>query len=214
MGSHKFNPKDLAKLADPARLGIIDLRGVVRHFGLRGPAVLADVGAGLGIFSEAMLGLLPEARCHALDIVPEMADWMRANRAGCRTGRLVPGVMEEARIPLADESVDFVFLITVHHELDRPVELFRDALRALKPGGGILSADWKKGWTGAGPPQDHRVEPADAASHLERAGFPPPVFIEASDRLFCLCGRKPAKPGMSGAGRAHSGGLHDVPVLS
>lgn len=65
--SHKFNIKHLDRLNDPKRLELLDLAAVCRHFGLQRDMTLVEIGTGTGLFAEAMLKLLPEARCYALD---------------------------------------------------------------------------------------------------------------------------------------------------
>ena len=61
-----------------------------------------------------------------------MIEWIRNNR---ETGRLIPQVMDESRTPLQDDIADFLFMISLHHELDEPVELLKECRRILKPGG-------------------------------------------------------------------------------
>lgn len=185
MGSHKFNVKNMERLNNPKRLEILDLRKVCSHFKLRDQMVLIDVGTGTGLFAEAFLKLLPEARCYALDIQPKMVEWIRENRETYKAGRLIPMVMAEAKIPLEDNIADFLFMITLHHELDQPVELMRECHRVLKSGGRLLVADWKKE-AEMGPPRGHRIDASVAISHLEMAGFKEIAAFDGSKSLFCI----------------------------
>ncbi len=190
--SHKFNVEHLSMLNDPKRLEILDLKKVCNHFGLQQDMTLVEIGTGTGLFAEAFLNLLPEARCYALDIVPEMLEWIKNNREIYREGRLIPLLMEESKTPLEDNIADFLFMISLHHELDEPVELLKDCRRILKPGGKILIADWRKD-APDGPPVHHRIEPSLAISHLEATGFEDIAMFAGSELLFCIGARNPSR---------------------
>ncbi len=188
--SHKFNVEHLSMLNDPKRLEILDLQMVCSHFLLQKDMTLVEIGTGTGLFAEAFLNLLPEARCYALDIVPEMLEWLTNNRETYKSRRLIPQLMEESKTSLQDNIADFLFMISLHHELEEPVELLKDCRRVLKPGGKILIADWRKDATD-GPPVHHRIEPEFAVSHLELAGFEDISMFDGSKLLFCIGAMNP-----------------------
>ena len=121
MSSHKFNVRNMDRLNNPKRLKILDVSMICSRFKLQGQIVLTEVGTGTGLFAEAMLKLLPDARCYALDIAPEMIEWIKNNRETYKSGRLIPQIMEESRTPLEDDTADFLFMVTLHHELDEPI---------------------------------------------------------------------------------------------
>jgi len=185
--SHKFDIRNIDRLNNPKRLEILDLQKVISHFMLEGSIALVDIGTGGGIFAEAFLKLLPGARCYALDIRNEAIEWIKANRETYKEGRLIPQLMEESRTSLEDNTADFVFMITLHHELAEPIELMKECRRILKPGGKLLIADWRKNDTeSGGAPLHHRIEPELAISHLEAAGFEDIATFDGSKHLFCI----------------------------
>ena len=188
MGAHKFDPKKLDRLNDPSRLALLYLDAVIQRFRLAEATVLADLGTGTGLYAEALLHRLPDARCHALDIEPRFLDWIRDNRPLAAAGRLVPTLMQESAMPLEPDSVDFLFMISLHHELDAPEALLADCRRVLRPGGGLLVADWDpdRMVDGQGPPKDHLLAPTVARDQLVEAGFESVQFFEASPRYYCL----------------------------
>ena len=183
--SHKFNVEHLDKLNDPKRLEILDLKTVCSHFELQQDMTLVEIGTGTALFAEGLLNLLPQARCYALDIVPEMLEWIKNNRETFKSGRLIPQLMEESKTSLQDNTADFLFMISLHHELDEPVGLLKECRRILKPVGKILIADWRKD-SPDGPPVHHRIEPELAVSHLEEAGFDDIAMFDGSKLLFCI----------------------------
>jgi len=95
--------------------------------------------------------------------------------------------MEESKTPLEDGIADFVFMITLHHELEEPVELMKECRRILKPGGKLLITDWRKDdMEPGGPSKDYRIESSTAISHLELAGLVNIAVFDGSKRLFCI----------------------------
>lgn len=194
MGAHKFDPRKMERLNDPRRLELLDLDEVVRRFRLPSDAVLADLGAGTGLYAGALLGRLPEATCYALDIEPQFLEWMRANRPEVAEGRLLPTLMSEAEIPLEAGHLDFLFMISLHHELDAAEALLADCRRVLGPGKGLLVADWDpaRSVDGEGPPRDHLLDPGVARAQIEAAGFERVAFFEASPRYYCIEAWTPA----------------------
>jgi ubiquinone/menaquinone biosynthesis C-methylase UbiE len=187
---HKFDIRHMDILNDPKRLEILNLKAVINHFNLQKDITLVDIGTGTGLFAEAFLKLLPEAKCYALDIMQEVIDWIKDNRETYKAGRLIAQLMYESRIPLEDNIADFLFMITLHHELEKPVELMKECSRILKPKGKLLIADWTKDALD-GPPRHHRIEPLLAISHLELAGFKDIAVFHASKSLFCVGAKNP-----------------------
>jgi len=184
---HKFDIKNIERLNDPKRLEILDLQKVISHFNLQGDITLVDIGTGTGIFAEAFLRLLPDARCYALDIRQEAIDWIKENRETYKKGSLIPQIIQESKTQLWNNATDFLFMITLHHELEEPVKLLKECRRILKSQGKLLIADWRKDDTEqGGPPKEHRIDSSVAISHLETAGFKDIAEFNASKRLFCI----------------------------
>ncbi len=136
--AHKFDIRNIDKLNNPKRLEILNLQIVCDHFNLQNDMTLVDIGTGTGLFAEAFLKLLPEAKCYALDIMQEVIDWIKDNRETYKAGRLIPLLMEESKTPLEDNIADFLFMVTLHHELEEPVELLKECRRILRKGGNCL----------------------------------------------------------------------------
>lgn len=106
------------------------------------PAVL-DVGAGSGVWSLAMLDVLPSARLTAIDL-PEVAELLR-RRVAARgdTGRVRVIGQSYFDVVLPDESFDIVILGNVLH-LEPPPQARRLVERAatvLRPGGVLVIVD-------------------------------------------------------------------------
>ena len=79
--------------------------------------------------------------------------------------------MEESSVPLSDCIADFVYMINLHHELEEPEKVVREAFRLLKLGGKLMIIDWKKEEMREGPPLSIRVTEGTIKEHVRKAGF-------------------------------------------
>lgn len=184
MNTHKFDVKKLEKLNNPQRLQMVDLQNLINELDLPSNSVLVDVGAGTGIFSQEFLNLIPDSTCFAYDISKEMIDWIKENRVEKMNSRLKADLMEENKIPLEDKVADFVFMITLHHELENGEKLLKDANRILKDNGKILICDWKEG------AHHHFVKKESIISDLKNSNFNNIKEIDAYEKLVCIIGSK------------------------
>lgn len=171
MPHQKFDVSKLERLNDPARFADLDPERMWKALDSPEPGAIVEIGAGTGLFSARFADLAPGATVYAVDVAPEMVAWMRENRPEVASGRVVPVLAEETRIPLPDSIADLVVTINLHHELADPDATYRDALRLLRPGGQVLASDWLPGDSPHGPSQLVRVTGAQLAAALERAGF-------------------------------------------
>lgn len=98
--------------------------------------VAADIGAGTGFVTEALLG--HDLRVVAVDQSPAILAVMR-NKFGEMAVEYKVGEAES--IPLADESVDYVFANMYLHHVEEPPTAIREMTRILKPGGKLVITD-------------------------------------------------------------------------
>jgi ubiquinone/menaquinone biosynthesis C-methylase UbiE len=122
----------------------IERRIILKALTRRRPqGVLVDVGCGPGYLSAAISRRFPGLKVRGLDINGEMVRLARGNWSSSRPG--VEFLMGDAqRLPLADNSVDFmVSSLSLHHWAD-PGEAFREVHRVLKPGGQFLVFDLRR----------------------------------------------------------------------
>ena len=122
-----------------ARAAVVDIMG------LDAGDVVADVGAGtgiyLGVFSEAVG---PEGVVYAQEISEPLLNHMRnaAAAAGLDNVRFVLG--ETAATKLPREGLDAIFHSNVYHHFEDPAGINADLLGALKPGGEIFVLDFER----------------------------------------------------------------------
>lgn len=171
MQSKKFDPKDIDKLNRPERLQTVNPDLIWNALDLRGPKTLIDIGVGTGFFAVPFCRKMAGGKIYACDISDEMLRWMNAHLPPDVRSCVIPMKMEESVVPLPDGIADLVYMINLHHELERPREIVREAHRLLKKGGKLLIIDWKKEEMPEGPPVSIRVTEEDIVRDMKEGGF-------------------------------------------
>ena len=106
----------------------------LRVAGVTAGQVAADIGAGTGFVTEALLraGLSVIAVDQSTEMLETIAK--KFPDADCR-----PGSAE--RLPIDDSSVDYVFANMYLHHVERPPEAIAEMARTLKPNGKLVITD-------------------------------------------------------------------------
>ncbi|MCW1921135.1 class I SAM-dependent methyltransferase [Luteolibacter arcticus] len=134
-------------------------------------AVIADIGAGSGYYSFRMSEKVPRGKVVALDIQPEMLDFLRKKAAELKISNVEPhlGAIDDVKLPAA--SLDAALMVDAYHEFSHPQEMLASLHRALKPGGRIFLLEFR----GEDPKVPikplHKMTEAQARLELEGAGF-------------------------------------------
>jgi ubiquinone/menaquinone biosynthesis C-methylase UbiE len=107
----------------------------VARAGVEPGCLAADVGAGTGFVTEALLSA--GLRVLAMDQSPAMLEEMR------RTfGDRVEYLLADAEhLPLPDAQVDYVFANMYLHHVESPASAIREMARILRPGGRLVITD-------------------------------------------------------------------------
>ena len=168
--THRFDPKNLARLDSPERRALLPPEKTLHTIGLTEGDTLLDIGAGIGYFSIPALDIVgPHGKVIAADLSSEMLAELQ-RRAGARPGLTILR-NEEGRLPLVDATVDRALLAFVLHEIPDAVAFLTEVRRVLKPGGHIASIEWRPIETPMGPPVAERLAEAEARRLLETAHF-------------------------------------------
>jgi predicted methyltransferase len=131
---------------DPGRGEIYQQRGLILKLAaVRRGTTVADVGAGTGLFSMMLSTAVgPDGRVYAEEVQERFSRYI-AERAA-REGRdnVVSVVGTEMGIGLPAASIDLAFLCDVYHHFDHPAEMLASVRAALRPGGELFLADFKR----------------------------------------------------------------------
>jgi len=96
---------------------------------------IVEVGAGIGTFSQCLLGLPEIAKLTAIEPAKNIFPILCENLSGYTKARLVNGTLQSVADSL---SCDAVVLLNVLEHVERDEELLRTAHQVLKPGGALL----------------------------------------------------------------------------
>ncbi len=167
---HKFDPRKRAVLDDPKRFYFENPDAILSGTGVKPGQVVADIGCGTGFFTIPLAKCVGETgKVFALDTSPTMIKELRKRTKHLK--QVKPIHSHENRFPLAAESVDFVLLVNMVHELDNWKLFFKEVRRVLKRGGRVCVVDFKKKKMDMGPPLKVRLTQARLRDMLRLSGY-------------------------------------------
>lgn len=118
-------------------------RRLVEALNLSPTDVVADIGAGTGYMSFRMTPLLTEGKVLAVDVQPEMVEILNYFKEERQVDNLDPILGTEENPNLPEKSVDLVLMVDAYHEFTYPYEMMTGIVKALKPGGRVVLAEYR-----------------------------------------------------------------------
>jgi ubiquinone/menaquinone biosynthesis C-methylase UbiE len=112
---------------------------------LRPGMVVADVGAGTGLFTRLFAREVgAEGKVYAVDIAPRFLDHIRktCREAGLKNVETVLCDQTSAKLPAG--SIDLVFICDTYHHFEFPFRTMASIHRALRPGGQVVVIDFHR----------------------------------------------------------------------
>ena len=138
---------------------------------LRPGMCVADIGAGSGRLTVPMARRVAPGIAYGTDIQPEMLAFLeaRARKEGLPNLKGILGDTDDVMLP--EGTVDVVLLVDAYHEFDRPWEMMRSIVRALKPGGRVALVEFRAEDSAVPIKALHKMSEAQARRELEAAGL-------------------------------------------
>ena len=156
-------------------------------------ADVVDFGCGYGTFTVAA-ARLTTGNVYALDIDPTMiaATTAKAASLGLGNVNIIERDFIAAGTGLRDASTDYAMLFNILHA-ENPVDLLREALRVLRPGGTVAVIHWiHDSTTPRGPDLGIRPRPEQCRAWLQEAKFERVTpTIALPPHHYGVLGRKP-----------------------
>jgi len=146
---------------------------VIRAMRLKDGNVVADLGCGTGWFARRMArAVAPRGRVYAVDIQPEMLDLLRGYVAaeGVSGVEAVLGTETDPR--LAPGSLDWILMVDVYHEFQKPEAMLEAIRGSLKPTGKVALIEYRlEGETASHIRTEHRMTVDQVLAEWVPAGF-------------------------------------------
>ena len=136
-----YRAEDLALLPTGANLGL-GCGNPLEHAALQPGETVLDLGSGAGV--DCLLAahaVGPGGRVIGVDMTPAMIEKARANAQSARLTNVEFRLGEIEHLPAADNSVDVIISNCVINLSPDKGQVFREALRVLRPDGRILVSD-------------------------------------------------------------------------
>lgn len=120
-------------------------RAILKACNLKPGMVVADIGAGTGLFTLLFADAVGEkGRVYAVDIAPKFVAHIeqKAQKSGFQN---VVGIVGTDRsVELPPESIDFAFICDTYHHFEFPLRTMESLHRALRPGGQVVVIDFQR----------------------------------------------------------------------
>lgn len=170
MEQKRFDPSKLDRLNAPERIKNFPVLEIMDQLQLNNPQLVVDLGAGTAFYSIPIAEKFKDCKVIATDISDIMIEWMKEhvipNFPNIQTLK-----MEDQILDIQDQSVDLLFMVNLHHELNSPELTLKESFRVLKYGGYIAISDWRKEPSEKGPSFELRYETETVLKQIQTTGF-------------------------------------------
>ena len=178
-------------LENPTRVAGLMIDEVIARLRLQPGDVVADLGAGSGLFAFPLARAVGSGRVYAVELDEGFLTHIRAKAKAEKASNVVPvlGKFTNPALPARDVDVAF-FHDVLHHVQDRPAYL-KSVASYVKPGGRVVIIDLNA------ETSPHRDQPElvvtkdQAAKWMGEAGFVPKEDISLfADKWFVIYSRR------------------------
>jgi SAM-dependent methyltransferase len=153
---------------------------LLKALNLKPTDVVADIGAGTGFFTFLMAPEIPHGKVLAVDIQPEMIQYLNEGKSKRKITNVQPVLGTESDPKLATNSIDLAILIDAYHEFSYPREMINHIVESLKPGGRIVLVEYRAEDPNVPIKELHKLSIAQATKEMKAAGL---TLLKTDDRL-------------------------------
>ena len=185
----------IARLERPERVATLKTAEVIEKLGLKKGDIVADLGAGAGVFSWPLARAVAPGTVFAVEVDKAYIPYLekRAKEEQVSNARAILGQYDDPMLP---EKVDLAFFHDVLHHIDHRDAYLKKVASYLKPNGriAIIELDADK------PDASHRDDPKlqvrrpEVQAWMEAAGLQKIGEYDLfTDKWFVVYGKAPAK---------------------
>jgi predicted methyltransferase len=175
---------------------IFDQRqAILAATGVTAGQVVADVGAGTGLFSRLFARAVgPSGKVFAVDIVPKFLRHIEAEARKQKITNITTVLGQERSAALPADSVDLIFLCDSYHHFEYPRSMNASMYKALRPGGTLILIDFRRvaGESPAWILEHVRAGQEVFTRELQAAGFERVAEVSLLKENYLVRFRKPA----------------------
>jgi len=178
-------------LESPARVAGLRIDDVIGRLLLKPGDVVADLGAGSGLFAFPMAKAVGPGRVYAVELDEGFLTHMRAKAQAERVTNILPilGKFTDPSLPARDVDVAF-FHDVLHHVQDRPAYL-KNVASYVKPAGRIVVIDMNPAQSPHRDQPELIVSKEQTTTWMAELGFAPAEDISLfSDKWFVVYRRQ------------------------
>lgn len=179
---HKFNIKSLEKLDNQERRKMMPPKETLMKFNIQDDGVLLDVGCGIGYFTIPAAEILKNNRVIGIDIRQEMLEAAEKRKGKLRNIEFKKS--EEYVFPVDNNSIKYVFISNVIHEVEDKTKYFKEIMRVLDREGYVLIIDWEKKDMKEGPPVQDRISRGEMVEISNNFGLNVVEFIDITENHY------------------------------
>lgn len=118
---------------------------VVEELGLKPGMVVADIGAGTGLYTRLMAQKVgPTGQVYAVDIAPKFLEHIQKTCRQAGLLNITPVLCNVDAVDLPPNSVDVAFICDAYHHFEFPEKTMLSLRRALKPQGRVAIIDFRR----------------------------------------------------------------------
>jgi ubiquinone/menaquinone biosynthesis C-methylase UbiE len=178
-------------LDTPQRIASLKIDEVIAKLRLAPGQVVADIGAGTGLFEGALAhAVSPGGTVYAVDVEQGLLDHIsqRAGDLKVNNVRVVLGKFTDPSLPL--RNVDLAFINDVLHHIEDRATYLKNLATYIKPTGRIAVIDFRPGMGGHLNQPELRITKEQTDAWMAAAGLKPAEDIDLfSDKWFVVYAR-------------------------
>jgi len=143
----------------------------VAALALKPDDVVADIGAGSGYHAFRIASLVPEGKVVAVDIQPEMLDFLKSRAANLGVKNVEPHLGAVDGVKLPPDSIDLALMVDAYHEFSHPQEMLESLMSALRVGGKVVLLEYRAEDPAVPIKPLHKMTERQIRLELESVGF-------------------------------------------